>query len=138
MKATDLNLQPPAEGHVIRSLQADGLHIDEDIYATSVALNLESLISDFPAHTLAELSMECLEPVLAWQPDVIVVGTWEASPMPQVELLGRCQALGVGIEFMTLGAACRTYNVLTAEARPVAAVLLQQSNRKDQSQAPKA
>lgn len=126
MKATDLSLQPPAEGHVIRSLQPDGLHIDESVYENSVALTTSELISEFPARSLADLDMEKLEPVLAWNPDVIVVGTWEDSPLPQIELLGRCQSRGVGLEFMTLGAACRTYNVLTAEARPVAAVLLQQ------------
>ena len=43
------------------------------------------------------------------------------------EHLGRREALeqaGIGVEVMSTGAACRTYNILVTEGRRVAALLL--------------
>jgi uncharacterized protein len=43
---------------------------------------------------------------------------------PAAELLAPLYAARVGFEVMDTGAACRTYNVLVAEGRAVAAALI--------------
>ena len=56
--------------------------------------------------------------------DVLFVGTGaEIAPVPQ-EFRDALEARGVGVEPMSSPAACRTYNVLLAEGRRVAAALI--------------
>lgn len=56
--------------------------------------------------------------------DVVLVGcgrTMETIPFP---LRQKLKDQGIALEFMDTGAACRTYNVLMAEGRRVAAAML--------------
>lgn len=57
--------------------------------------------------------------------DVLLLGTGSRQRFPQTVLLRPLIAANIGIEVMDSGAAARTYNVLTAEGRNVAAFLLQ-------------
>ncbi len=61
---------------------------------------------------------------LAGTVDVLLVGTGERMrPLP-VDLRAALEGAGIGVEPMSSPAACRTYNVLLAEGRRVAAALL--------------
>jgi uncharacterized protein len=71
-----------------------------------------------------ELTAADLEPVLALQPEVLLLGSGVRQVFPPHELLARLYAARVGFEVMDTGAACRTYNVLVGEGREVAAALL--------------
>ena len=56
--------------------------------------------------------------------DLVVLGLGaEVGPLP-FELLTELQEAGIGVEPMITPTACRTYNVLLAEGRRVAAALL--------------
>ena len=57
-------------------------------------------------------------------PDFLLLGTGEKQHFPILELRAKFAEAGIGLEAMNTGAACRTYNVLLAEARPVAAALI--------------
>jgi uncharacterized protein len=55
------------------------------------------------------------------------VAGWDigaAQRFPHPDLSRRLSAAGVGLEVMDSNAACRTYNVLTAEGRRVLAAIL--------------
>ena len=60
--------------------------------------------------------------------DVVLLGTGSRLRFPAPALLRsaqrRYQAAGMGLEVMDVPAACRTYNILIAEERKVAAALL--------------
>lgn len=56
--------------------------------------------------------------------NVLLLGTGGRQRMPGAELRGAFAEAGIGLEAMDTGAACRTYNVLLAEGRPVGAALL--------------
>ena len=58
------------------------------------------------------------------QPDLVVLGTGPCQRFPPPSLYYSLPAAGIGLEIMNLPAACRTYNVLVAEGRRVAAALL--------------
>ncbi|MCV2880911.1 Mth938-like domain-containing protein [Actibacterium sp. XHP0104] len=61
---------------------------------------------------------------LAGQIDVILVGTGaEIAPLP-ADLRRALEEAGLGVEIMNSPAAARTYNVLMAEGRRVAAAML--------------
>ncbi len=56
--------------------------------------------------------------------DVLLLGTGSRQRFPQPSLLRPLMTARIGLEVMDSGAAARTYNVLTAEGRNVAAFLL--------------
>ena len=55
---------------------------------------------------------------------LMLLGTGGSGVLPAPELRQGFAALGLALESMDTGAAARTYNVLLAEARPVAAALI--------------
>ena len=61
-------------------------------------------------------------------PDIVLLGTGSHLRFPHPSLYAGLMAQGIGVEIMDLGAACRTYNYLSAEGRRVAAALIVQSD----------
>ena len=58
------------------------------------------------------------------RPQFLLLGTGRTQVFPALEVRRAFEAKLVGLEVMDTGAAARTYNVLLAEQRPVAAALL--------------
>ena len=56
--------------------------------------------------------------------EIILLGTGNRLRFPPGALLRLFAPAGIGLEVMDLQAACRTYNILAAEGRSVAAALL--------------
>ena len=56
--------------------------------------------------------------------EIILLGTGAKQRFPHPRLTAPLSSAGVGLEVMDLKAACRTYNILAAEERKVAAALL--------------
>ena len=73
-----------------------------------------------------EIEADALAPVLAERDalDLLLLGTGRRSQLPGAEVRRAFDAAGVALEVMDTGAACRTYNVLLGEGRPVGAALL--------------
>ena len=62
-----------------------------------------------------------LEPLLALQPELVVLGSGATQQFPPPEVLAACLSRGIGLETMTNAAAARTFNVLASEGRRVVA-----------------
>lgn len=56
--------------------------------------------------------------------DILLLGTGSRLRFPPSAWLRPLAAAGIGLEAMDIGALCRTYNVLIAEGRNVAAALV--------------
>src|SRR5262245_28255127 len=56
--------------------------------------------------------------------DLLLLGTGSEHAVPPSEVLEAIAEAGIGLEIMATGAACRTYNILLAEGRRVAAALI--------------
>ena len=56
--------------------------------------------------------------------NVLLLGTGTSIMAPDPKLAGALQSMGIGLEVMGTGAACRTFNVLAAEERLIAAALI--------------
>jgi uncharacterized protein len=117
-------LDRPATRHVVRGYSPGALRIGEQEYSRSVIVSATTLITDWRPQRMDELTAADLEPVLALQPEVLLLGSGVRQVFPPHELLARLYAARVGFEVMDTGAACRTYNVLVGEGREVAAALL--------------
>ena len=74
----------------------------------------------------AEIDAVTLAPALAERGalGLLLLGTGQRHAFPDAEVRSAFDAAGIALETMDTGAACRTYNVLLAEGRPVGAALL--------------
>lgn len=57
-------------------------------------------------------------------PITVLLGTGEKQVWPSEEISAAFAKAGIGLEPMSTGAAARTYNILIAEKRPIAAALI--------------
>jgi uncharacterized protein len=58
------------------------------------------------------------------EPQFLLLGTGRSQAFPDITVRGRFAERRIGLEVMDTGAACRTFNVLLAEGRPVMAALV--------------
>lgn len=83
-------------------------------------------VSPWSAQTTDEITIESLGPVIE-KPvgiDILIVGCGaKFHPIPD-DLRQALKQHGIVLEWMDTGAACRTFNVLLLEERPVAAALI--------------
>ena len=61
---------------------------------------------------------------LSGQMDILLIGTGEAHKALPLAIRQELQDSGISVDFMATGPACRTFNVLQAEGRPVAVALI--------------
>lgn len=71
-----------------------------------------------------DLAMDHLAALAGLAGTVILLGTGARQRFPAPALLRPLIEAGIGAEIMDTGAACRTYNILLAEGRAVAAALI--------------
>lgn len=83
-----------------------------------------SLIEAWPVSCFETLEASHLEMAMTLEPEVILVGTGDKLRFPHPSCAEMILKKGVGVEYMDIGAACRTYNILTAEGRHVAVALI--------------
>lgn len=89
-------------------------------------LALPSGIKAWPIDSIAELTDEVFEPIFteAEEIELLLLGTGvDVAAIPQ-SLRERFREAGIGLDVMQTGAAARTYNILLAENRKVAAALI--------------
>lgn len=89
-----------------------------------LAVAADQLLHPWPIASLEELAEAHFAPVLAWRPEILLLGTGERQRFPPAALMAALLARRVGLEVMDSRAACRTYNVLVGESRAVALALL--------------
>lgn len=65
-----------------------------------------------------------IAPLLAFRNCIVLLGTGPKQAFPPLKVLRDLAAQGIALEVMDSFAACRTFNILAAEGRPVAAALV--------------
>ena len=100
------------------------LVVNDHEYRQSLILTPEQLITDWPVTKIHELSLETLQPILDLEPQVILIGCGEILCFPDQSLRHRLMLKNIALEVMDNGACCRTYCVLSAEQRNVAAGII--------------
>ncbi|MGH8726996.1 MAG: Mth938-like domain-containing protein [Burkholderiales bacterium] len=90
----------------------------------SSVIVLSDRVEDWNATSFEDLKPEHFEFVESLKPDIVLLGTGRRLRFPPLHLAQSLVEAQVGLEVMDTRAACRTYNILTAEGRRVAAALL--------------
>jgi uncharacterized protein len=71
-----------------------------------------------------EITCGHVESIASLGPDVVLIGTGARLRFPEPAVLAPLHSVGIGVEIMDTGAACRSYNFLSGEGRNVVAALL--------------
>lgn len=116
-----LHLDRPDHAFFLRG--ADGHHalVNERKLEASFIIAPDRLLEGWPARSVETLTPADLEPLLALQPELVLLGSGEHQAFPPPELQAACLSRGIGLETMTNAAAARTFNVLAGEGRRVVA-----------------
>ncbi len=110
---------------VVEAYDDEGFRINGARHEGSMLIWPESTAA-WEVAGLADAVLETLAPLLAAEPPIetLLIGTGARfHPAPRA-LKAALAARRIAVESMDTGAACRTYNVLLAEERRVAAALL--------------
>lgn len=110
-----------ASQQAIQSYSDQEIKVNDLVYQTSLIIGQEAIITDWPIHTVTELNKALLKPLLELNPEIIILGHSSLGKLPPMEVLQFVSQLRIGLEIMSIGAACRTFNVLLSEDRAVVA-----------------
>jgi uncharacterized protein len=79
---------------------------------------------EWPVSSFETLTEAHFETLATLKPEILLLGTGARIHFPHPGLSRSLTELGIGIECMDTGAACRTYNILMSEGRNVAVALI--------------
>jgi uncharacterized protein len=109
--------------HFIRAWEPGRLRVADRWITGNVIVGSDRIIEDWTTVEPHGLTIAELEPALALEPTILVLGTGAEQLLPDVDLMAAVAARSVGLEIMNTRAACRTFNVLLQEQRRVVAAL---------------
>lgn len=105
--------------NTIRSYTDKQISIGTHFYQESLIVCTESLLTEWPVQSIKALNEDNIKPLLHLNPEVIIIGHQESGEYPSVRVIEFLSKKRVGIECMSIGSACRTFNVLLSEQRRV-------------------
>lgn len=113
----------PGANHVTRQ-EPGRVWINGAPFTHSVLVPSQGSVLDWQAAAFEALGPAHFDRIAALAPEVVIFGSGARLRFPSPALLRTLHAARIGFETMDTPAACRTYNVLVAEGRPVLAALL--------------
>ncbi|MCU0868723.1 MAG: MTH938/NDUFAF3 family protein [Burkholderiales bacterium] len=90
----------------------------------SVIVFPDRVIEDWPVHDAAQLDAAALAVFTTAPIEILLIGTGPKMVLVHPRVYAPVSAARIGVEVMDTFAACRTYNVLIAEGRKVAAAVI--------------
>ena len=118
-----LHASAPGTYNTITAYGEDYVVVSGRRYESSLVV-LPDQVIPWETQTFDSLSPESFLFLEKRSVEIVLLGTGARQRFPHPRLTARLAAAGIGLEVMDLKAAARTYNVLVAEARKVAAALL--------------
>ncbi len=119
-----LHLANMAGLNVFTAYGDDYVAVNHEKHLKNLIVLPESIIPEWSTASLETLTAEDMQKLLELGTEIILLGTGKRLRFPAGPLMRPFAPAGIGLEIMDLKAACRTYNILAAEGRKVAAALL--------------
>jgi len=114
----------PIGQNIVTAYGEGYIAINGDRHTKSLLLMPQRLETEWACASFEALTEADFEKLAQLDCDVLLLGTGSRQRFPQPCLLRPLMAARIGVEVMDSAAAARTYNVLVAEGRNVAALLL--------------
>ena len=118
-----LHAAGPSAAYSITGYGEGYVQVNGTRYSTSLVVLPDRLI-DWQPRSFAALGAPDFEYLASLAADIVLLGTGARQRFPHPSLAAPLARANVGLEVMDVRAACRTYNILVAEERKVAAALL--------------
>ena len=118
-----LHASGPSTYNTITAYGVDYVQVNSQRYQSSLIVMAEKVL-DWSAADFSGLKKEDFEDLKNLGAEILLLGTGPKQRFPHPSLTASLTQAGIGVEVMDLKAACRTYNILVAEERKVAAALL--------------
>ena len=109
---------------IIRAYAAGELRVNEDTYRETVIISAAAVLRLPDIRDVGDLAGLDPSRILALDPELVLLGTGPRQYFPTASFRAQFLSAGIGLEVMDTAAACRTFNVLVAEQRRVAALLM--------------
>ena len=119
-----LHLANTAGLNMFTAYDDDYVAVNHEKHLKNLILMPEQIIHEWSASSVDTLSEVDMQKLLGLGVGIILLGTGKRLRFPTAALLRPFAPAGIGLEIMDLRAACRTYNILAAEGRQVAAALI--------------
>ncbi|MEO9135054.1 MAG: Mth938-like domain-containing protein [Casimicrobiaceae bacterium] len=116
------HLQAPS-AIIVTGLGTGWVRVGATEYRENIVLLPDQVITGWAPSGFDALSEDDFAGLLDSKPEIVLLGTGETQHFPHPRLLAALTAAHVGVEAMDTRAACRTFNILVAEGRRVAAAL---------------
>lgn len=120
----ELNLERPRDYLFVRKADAHTVTVVDRPFTASIILARDKVIDDWGISDITTMAPKDAEPILALQPDVVLLGTGERQQFPSQAVLAAFLQRGVGVEVMDNAAAARTWDILASEGRNVVAAFI--------------
>ena len=120
----ELNLERPRDYLFVRKADAHTVVVVDRPFTASIILARDKVIDDWGVRDIAAMTPANAEPILALQPNVVLLGTGARQQFPSQEVLAAFLQRHVGIEVMDNAAAARTWDILASEGRNVVAAFI--------------
>lgn len=119
-----ISLDKGTASYRIRAYGEGNVTVNETVYTGPVIVMPERIVAPWPVDDISALGVDDFDLLDGLDRDIVLLGTGRHQRFPDPGLIARMAQRGVGLEVMDTAAACRTFNVLMAEDRRVAAALL--------------
>ena len=116
-----LHLEQPDFEYLMRGADGASAKINDRVLHRSFILAPNRLVEDWPVRDVSAMTPADLEPLLALEPELVLLGSGATQAFPPAAAMAACLSRGIGLETMTNAAAARTFNVLASEGRRVVA-----------------
>lgn len=123
LSALKLNLDDSGGFNAFTGYAPDCVFVNGARHASNVIVMPQSILA-WSAAGFEQLTPADFEALARLPLEVVLLGTGTRLRFPHPRLTQSLAAARIGLEVMDLHAACRTYNILMAESRKVAAALL--------------
>jgi len=98
--------------------------VNRQRYERSLVVLPDRLVTDWQPAGFDQLNAADFDRLAELAPEIVLLGTGARLRFPRPELSRALMQARIGLEVMDIQAACRTFNILAAEERKVAAALL--------------
>lgn len=125
----DLIQQQAEQINLVSNVSELQVQFGESNYSESVIVTADAIVANLSLNSVSALSKNHIDKLLESNPQVIIFGCGKQHVFPDTSLLSEIAQREIGFEVMVNQAAARTYNVMVAEGRKVACLLILDSEK---------
>jgi uncharacterized protein len=120
-----MKLQPDRTNTLaVTAYSSDWIAINGIRHTRSLLISSSGTVEEWPIKEFNEIKPAHLEMIWATGAEILLLGYAERQQHASYGHLAPVMEKGIGAETMDTAAACRTFNILAAEGRRVAAILM--------------